>query len=167
MLAPQHSCVTQVHKEGSVNRMRETWGLEAEAERGCRTAHRLPLGCSSDSALYLMMTALPLDSSTSISSSSSMGARKALVGSMAVNLLYCCSHSLREKSSSQHTRRHAICSQQCQSSTSRSLHHPLAILKLPVKEGVNTSSHCRQTTHRIQAFTCSRSILLYWDKNIA
>ena len=132
-----------------------------------RGTHRFPLGCSSDSALYLMMTALPLESSTSISSSSSMGARKALVGSMAVNLLYCCSHSLREKSWSQHTRKHAICSQQCQSSTSQSVYHPLAILKLPVKEGVNTSSNCRQTTHRIQAFNCSKSILLYLNKNIA
>ena len=75
--------------------------------------HRLPLGCSSDSALYLMMTALPLESSTSISSSSSMGARKALVGSIAVNLLYCCSHSLHTDNLDQHIRKHDACSQEC------------------------------------------------------
>lgn len=59
-----------------------------------RDMYLLPFGCSSERALYLMTTVLPLASSTSISSSSSMGARNAFVGSIAVKLLYFCSQAL-------------------------------------------------------------------------
>ena len=54
----------------------------------------MPLGCSSDMALYLMDTALPRASSTSISSSSSSGVRKLRVGTISVYLLYWPSHAL-------------------------------------------------------------------------
>lgn len=48
----------------------------------------VPLGCSSPMALYLMWVMLPLLISTSTSSSSSRGVRKALVGMASVYLLY-------------------------------------------------------------------------------
>ena len=51
-------------------------------------SHLVPLGCSSPTALYLMWVMLPLLISSSTSSSSSKGTRKALVGRASVNLLY-------------------------------------------------------------------------------
>lgn len=58
----------------------------AEIFGSCKPTSRVPLGCSSPTALNLMMTFWLGLSSTSISSSSSMAARKACVGSASVYL---------------------------------------------------------------------------------
>ena len=139
--------------------MGEAWGSVAQAQLGYRTTHRFPLGCSSDNALYLMMTELPLESSTSISSSSSMGARKALVGSIAVNLLYCCSHSLHTEVLGQQNTKHAICSCNCCELEISQVekHHRVAKDSLSVIPSLAANSDSQSV--RIQTPNCSKSTL--------
>mmetsp|Transcript_18123 Transcript_18123/g.38999 ORF Transcript_18123/g.38999 Transcript_18123/m.38999 type:complete len:275 (+) Transcript_18123:671-1495(+) len=53
-----------------------------------KNTSRLPLACSSPTALYLMVAATPFAISSSTSSSSSKGARNARVGSFSIRSLY-------------------------------------------------------------------------------